>query len=421
MYNIINNRWECEYICEVNFMREWFYSKDGQQVGPISQEKLVEFIKTNMLSPETYIWTEGMPEWGLISQSPFAKLINSKKQPIGNSSTNVGKTNDNKSDISTNVNIGSAQTKVVGDVKHKAGLVKKAEDKRPAKRDMGGFMEDSEDRKRKVPKAYVHSGKYPPNAIFLVPLISILPLFILAPIYAAGILYIPFIYLNFILIGGYGFACGFIVQAVGKIFKVRHTQLQFIFAALVGVCAICLSWFFWVKFLLGSFIFSPITMMQVMSIIAEKGTWGLGKGATVSGILLYLFWIVEAVSIIVMSIIAANINSPFCERCDEWIETSDKFSPLAVCSNSPLLVKNVMSGNFDTLKSLGRQKANSGHYTTVTLTSCLKCGKMHVLSVVDVVETPKKDGEGVDTTEKDILENILIDYEDYKLLKNNWK
>lgn len=87
-------------------MKQWYYGEGQKQVGPVSQDLLVDLIKSGKLSGNSYIWTQGMSEWGLISKSPFASLIppvkplsqSNSKQPqqkssLGNNSTSKAPTN----------------------------------------------------------------------------------------------------------------------------------------------------------------------------------------------------------------------------------------------------------------------------------------------------------------------------------------
>ncbi|MBS0458383.1 MAG: DUF4339 domain-containing protein [Proteobacteria bacterium] len=42
---------------------QWFYSRQGNQTGPVSMEKLRELAAAGQLSPDDMVWREGMPEW----------------------------------------------------------------------------------------------------------------------------------------------------------------------------------------------------------------------------------------------------------------------------------------------------------------------------------------------------------------------
>jgi GYF domain 2 len=42
---------------------QWYYSKGGQQFGPISQEQLQGLFGNGTLTPDDLVWAEGMSEW----------------------------------------------------------------------------------------------------------------------------------------------------------------------------------------------------------------------------------------------------------------------------------------------------------------------------------------------------------------------
>ncbi len=43
--------------------REWYYVENGGNQGPISEDALREKLQQKILSPQTLIWTSGMPDW----------------------------------------------------------------------------------------------------------------------------------------------------------------------------------------------------------------------------------------------------------------------------------------------------------------------------------------------------------------------
>ena len=65
-------------------MKEWFYSKGEQQLGPVNEDKLRELIQQGTINPRAdLVWSEGMPEWispasagllssGVSSENPYA-------------------------------------------------------------------------------------------------------------------------------------------------------------------------------------------------------------------------------------------------------------------------------------------------------------------------------------------------------------
>ena len=57
----------------------WFYSVDEQQLGPVDINTLHQLAKTDVISPDSLVWREGLPDWipacdvpGLINVRPVA-------------------------------------------------------------------------------------------------------------------------------------------------------------------------------------------------------------------------------------------------------------------------------------------------------------------------------------------------------------
>jgi hypothetical protein len=42
---------------------QWYYTRGGQQQGPVSMDQLQFFASTGQLLPEEHLWMEGMPDW----------------------------------------------------------------------------------------------------------------------------------------------------------------------------------------------------------------------------------------------------------------------------------------------------------------------------------------------------------------------
>lgn len=57
--------------------RQWYYVKNGQQCGPISEARLVELLRDGSLGAAMQVWTQGMENWreasaveGLLAGTP---------------------------------------------------------------------------------------------------------------------------------------------------------------------------------------------------------------------------------------------------------------------------------------------------------------------------------------------------------------
>ena len=72
----------------------WYYSKDGQQVGPITSVVLQQMVASGHLSPADYVWRDGMPDWLPVesvpelfgdypSAQPYAPPPGYAHQPLG--------------------------------------------------------------------------------------------------------------------------------------------------------------------------------------------------------------------------------------------------------------------------------------------------------------------------------------------------
>jgi uncharacterized RDD family membrane protein YckC len=56
---------------------EWWYSKDGERLGPLAEPQLQKFIQNGDIGPVDLVWREGMDEW--TPQSEVEELSNIRK------------------------------------------------------------------------------------------------------------------------------------------------------------------------------------------------------------------------------------------------------------------------------------------------------------------------------------------------------
>lgn len=72
---------------------EWFYSRDGQESGPVSSQQLKQLVTDGQLLPTDLVWRNGMKEWAaashlkglFVSATPAAevKILPPRPQPTG--------------------------------------------------------------------------------------------------------------------------------------------------------------------------------------------------------------------------------------------------------------------------------------------------------------------------------------------------
>lgn len=195
---------------------------------------------------------------------------------------------------------------------------------------------------------YQASGRFSPLAIVYFVLLAFIAFPIIGLIYAYAIWYIPFIYINILLTAGFGLAIGgltgFVVISLGK---VRNTMLALLLGILGGVLALYFHWAAWVDLVINAgesygsdrigITLSNVKLVQVMSLAANPGilfeligeinavgTWGL-RGGTVSGLLLSVVWLIEALIVLGLSTYLpyTSAQHPFSEMANDWMESEE--------------------------------------------------------------------------------------------------
>lgn len=68
-------------------MNEWYVLSEGQQLGPYTDEQLVQFAQEGRIAADTMVWAEGMAEWAPASEVPG--LIAPAPVPVAKSVTSA--------------------------------------------------------------------------------------------------------------------------------------------------------------------------------------------------------------------------------------------------------------------------------------------------------------------------------------------
>jgi TM2 domain-containing membrane protein YozV len=72
--------------------KEWFYSIDGSQLGPVTPMELAGLIRHGVLSGNSLVWRAGMPKWAALGYLPdFVGMLshNSKRSSGGSGKSKV--------------------------------------------------------------------------------------------------------------------------------------------------------------------------------------------------------------------------------------------------------------------------------------------------------------------------------------------
>ncbi|MDX2066088.1 MAG: GYF domain-containing protein [Fimbriimonadaceae bacterium] len=51
-------------------MGEWFYIGQFGQLGPLTLDQMEELVSVGVITPETYVWKDGLPNWVRASDAP---------------------------------------------------------------------------------------------------------------------------------------------------------------------------------------------------------------------------------------------------------------------------------------------------------------------------------------------------------------
>jgi len=236
---------------------------------------------------------------------------------------------------------------------------------------------------------YKPSGKIPLKGIFISLIAAFAITVILSIIYIALQWFIPFIYINFFIAAGLGFGVGggvFIAIGSGKI---RNTKYECVLAVLCGLLAWYCQWALfvslmyeatgsmgggmWVRssFNLSGFwsvLTHPELLFQAMLSLNDVGTFTLKKN-TVSGTLLWVVWVIEALIIIgapVLFSLSGRSTSPFSEQNDQWMEERDVEGKLKTVTD-PDQIKELNTGNLKSLKDFLPADDLSNDYATLRI------------------------------------------------------
>ncbi|WP_461876321.1 DUF4339 domain-containing protein, partial [Hydrogenobaculum sp.] len=72
----------------------WFYAKDDRQIGPVSEDIIVELIRNGEITRETKVWRDGFQDWKKLEDTELVKyLVEAPKAPSYISNKSIDNTN----------------------------------------------------------------------------------------------------------------------------------------------------------------------------------------------------------------------------------------------------------------------------------------------------------------------------------------
>lgn len=276
---------------------------------------------------------------------------------------------------------------------------------------------------------YKPSGKVPVMGIVHSLIWGILVGAVLSFLYVPACIHIPFIFLNAIIWLFFAGISGIGVMASVKQCKVRNPFVASLLGAFSGISTVYIHWAVYCSFTYGfhwndffRFLSHPGELFDHISRIAEHGTWSIGRfgsGVDVSGIALWIVWIIEALGIIAFPVfVSHNLSSElFSESQNKWLDKDAVKSERELFSGSPDDLKTqLLRGDFSSLLTLKPNPSSSSAHTRVELTSSGDPNEIY-LSVYEVKPNLKSKRSGKMQDDR-IIENMIISDANYKMIKD---
>ncbi len=265
---------------------------------------------------------------------------------------------------------------------------------------------------------YRLSGRFGPVGIITMTVIAGAAALVLGFVYGLISLYNPFVYVNFLLTCGLGFAVGFCVSRGGRKGKVRSAGLTGLWGVLIGMVAVYANWVGWL--LARSWwdlqVLRPSHLLHVVGEVAERGAWSIG-GWTPTGAVLYLLWLAEAGIIVVVSGYVAHrttADAPFCETCEQWARSAT-LSPYEMSGRADDIVQRLEQGEYEALAGFAKAPAGTNPHVEFDLVSCPSCEGFRLLTIRLVTEVVKSKKQ-TERTQREIVKNLIVDARAHQLV-----
>ncbi len=269
---------------------------------------------------------------------------------------------------------------------------------------------------------YQYSQKYRLSSLVNCLLVSLMAAAILGTLYGLAIYFIPFVFFNFLLTLAFGLSLGGIIGGSARLCHIRKPRLVLTLGFVFGMLAYYISWVVWLHYFDQSlgWTMKPMGVWQLIKDVDKTGAWHI-QNVTPTGALLFLFWLIESLTVIFLSALIAYgiINfSPYCERCQRWIDGQMIFSPLSLL-NGEDLTNHLIAQDLSDLKKLKKANTDAKAFSEIEAAYCRSCEKEYYLSFHDVVIARNKN-DNEEKKESVLVENYIIDPEDFDKLKSRW-
>ncbi|MDA3963347.1 MAG: hypothetical protein PF961_21385 [Planctomycetota bacterium] len=254
------------------------------------------------------------------------------------------------------------------------------------------------------PLLYQHSGKMG-SAPLLVPVLGVPLLFVTSLIYGYIAVYSPIVgYLTVLILLGYVFVNGFGLALIARFARCRSERFLWLAGLGAGLVALYFSWAEFEHALINRYasggqhvaqaeiLLSPGAMWGVAGEIAAEG-WYAVFGATPSGFVLWLMWLVEAgiiVGGVTLFTAAAISREVYCEDCGKWCGTAEE---CRLKIDPEFLTRPVESVSHAELLALPPQKGRAYPHVKAEVLCCEKCKQTTAMRFSRLTQEVNSDGK----------------------------
>lgn len=264
---------------------------------------------------------------------------------------------------------------------------------------------------------YRHSGQVNVPGIVSALIVGLIAGVVMGAVYAAGIIFIPYIKLRFLLSIFYGIGLGAVPASLLMKFKVRNIPLSVGIAGVVTVASFYVSWVAWESILMRTaerppslvrLLTHPDVVYRIAVVADREGTWSVERGEPVNGNALLGIWAVEAICVLGGSLITARKmldRLPFCEKCDRWCGLS-KVVKQSETTDVKVLKAKMEAGDF--AFAAGLPKPTSGSFLEFSLHKCGGCSDLNALTVTSRVIKKDKKGKTRVNKKTTVINKLLV-------------
>ena len=265
---------------------------------------------------------------------------------------------------------------------------------------------------------YEHSGNSG-HGFMVIPLVAIPATLLLSVVYGYVCVYNPFAgKISFLIPVGYGIAIGYCILRAVILSKCRNKNAVYAISIGMGVFALYCGWAAFIYALIGrsggaggptlaQVYLSPVALWNIALAINNTG-WYSVFGGTPSGIILWIFWVLEAGIIIVCTVLLplTTLQKVFCETCDNWCDEKEDIARFEVSPDRKLMDR-VKGGDLLALAELRMSPAGSRLFLRVDSQRCKSCQDTATFAVKKVSMQPNKEGK-LEASAEDICDPMVL-------------